>query len=70
MMALQQVDHLVEEDIFEAFAWFLCEIGVQPDATINESIFNGHLTARPAQLNPLIPKYSNLTCPWIMAFGG
>lgn len=32
MSRLQNVNHLVDDDIFEAFAWFLREIGVQPDA--------------------------------------
>jgi len=29
----QHVNHLVDDDVFEAFAWFLREIGVQSDAT-------------------------------------
>jgi hypothetical protein len=28
----QHVNHLVDDDVFEAFAWFLREIGVQSDA--------------------------------------
>ena len=29
---LQHVNHLVDDDVFQAFAWFLREIGVQSDA--------------------------------------
>lgn len=32
MGGLQDMDDFVDEDIFEAFAWFLREIGVQSDA--------------------------------------
>lgn len=29
---LQHVNHFVDDDVFQAFAWFLREIGVQSDA--------------------------------------
>ena len=42
----QQVSHFMDDDVFEAFPWFLGQIGIEPDA-------RGTTAATPFRFHPL-----------------
>lgn len=44
---LQEVNHLVDDDVFEALGWLFCEIGVEADAVCIG------VAAPPFRLHPL-----------------